>query len=263
MVIPNNKNVENLTDKFSYFILPVEGLSIGFDVYFNLNEVKELSKKYKIYVIINRFFHCEILDEVKNILNDLDSVLGFFVEDLGIASFLPKDKVILFQNHITSSYANINALNGLDYKNVVVSNELTINELKEIRNKCESKLYYFLVNRNMLMYSRRTLVSNYFNYYGYNQNSNSYFMDEVVSKNKLLFKEEFGSTCVFWGNIFCGNKYLDEFNMDYYIINLNNINDSYSKIIIDNYDKVDLYKLFDCDYYFLENKIQYKVKNNE
>lgn len=263
MVIPNNKDIESFSGKFSYFILPVEGLSIGYDVYFSVKEALELSKKYNIYVIINRFFHCNALDEVKPILSDLESVSGFFVEDLGIASLLPKDKVILFQNHITSSYANINALNGLGYKNIVVSNELTIDELKEVRSKCESKLYYFLVNRNMLMYSRRTLVSNYFNHYGYKEEANSYLMSEVVSKKKLLFKEEFGSTGVFNGEVFCASKYLNELNMDYYIINLNNIDESTIKTILDNYDKVNLYELIDCDYYFLENKIMYKVKNNE
>lgn len=262
LLIPNSKNLDKFNN-FDTFILPIYGLGIGFDVYFSVNEINELANKYNVYVIINRFFHSREIEEVRDILSDFKGVKGYFIEDLGLTNFIPKDKIILFQNHITSSYANVNALNSLGYKSIVVSNELTITELKDIRSKSRSKLYYFLINRNMLMYSRRKLLSNYFEYYNQDKISDKYLMKESVSKKPLLFKEENSGTVVFDGKIFVGNKCLDELNMDAYIINLNNLSEEEVDIILSNYNKKELYKLIDSDFYFLENEIKYKVKNNE
>ena len=263
MLIPNKKNITGYADKFNEFILPVQGLSIGFNEYFTISEAKALSLKYNIHVIINKFFHSVEIEELHKMIDELNFVKSFFVEDLGVASLIERKRVVLFQNHITSSYANINALNEVGYEKIVVSNELTIDELTEIRKKCTSKLYYFLVNRNMLMYSRRKLITNYFKNYKIDDHKYLYHMNETVSKKELIFKEEGTSTCVFNGDVFCASKYLEKLNMDNYIINLNNIDEETINVIIENYDNTNLYQKIKCDYYFLENEINYKVKTDE
>ena len=56
IILPNNKNLE-LYDKYNFnsFILPLKDYSIGYNVYFNIDEINELSNKYEIYVIMNKF----------------------------------------------------------------------------------------------------------------------------------------------------------------------------------------------------------------
>ena len=62
-------------------------------------------------------------------------------------------------SHIINNYSSINYFNELGLSNVVVNNELTKEELIEIRNNTNSNLFYFLINRNTLMYSKRPLLN--------------------------------------------------------------------------------------------------------
>ena len=61
LIIPNKKELDLYTEYgFNTFILPLDGYSIGFNVYYSVEEVNKLSLKYNIYVIMNKFLHKEI-----------------------------------------------------------------------------------------------------------------------------------------------------------------------------------------------------------
>ena len=109
------------------------------------------------------------------------------------------------------------------------------------------------------MYSRRGLVSNYYENYGINNKNNSILVNESLSNHELLIKEENGGTLVFNNKIFCASKYLRDLDNYNLIINFSNIKESDKKIIIGNLDNKKLYKLIDSDFYFLESEIAYKV----
>ena len=132
-----------LFNNFNTFILPLKDYSIGFDIYFNLDEINELSNKYNIYVIMNKFLHKNI-DEFRKIYNSFNKNIMFIVEDIGLTDIISKDRLIMYENHILFNYSAINYLNELGYKNVVINNDLTIDEIKEIKNKTKSNLFYFL-----------------------------------------------------------------------------------------------------------------------
>ena len=136
-VIPNNKDVV-----FNNLILPLKDYSIGFDVYYTVSEINSLSRKLNISVIINKFLHKEDIKNIINIINELeiDNIKYIFVEDLGLVSLLGNDKVVVSQNHIINNYDSINYFKSLGYSNILVNNDLTINELKEIISKTSSNL---------------------------------------------------------------------------------------------------------------------------
>ena len=67
--------------------------------------------------------------------------------------------------HLQNNYKSINFLKDIGYNNIVINNDLTINEIKDIIKNTKSNLYYFYTSKNMLMYSRRNLVTNYNKYY--------------------------------------------------------------------------------------------------
>ena len=61
LIIPNKKELDSYTKyNFNTFILPLEKYSIGFNVYYSLEEVNELSLEHNIYVIMNKFLHRNI-----------------------------------------------------------------------------------------------------------------------------------------------------------------------------------------------------------
>ena len=146
LIIPNKKELDLYTEYgFNTFILPLDGYSIGFNVYYSVEEVNKLSLKYNIYVIMNKFLHKEI-EKFRKIYNDFNSNIKFIVEDIGLTDIIVKDRLVLYENHILSNYKAINFLESLNIKNVVINNDLTIDELIEIRNKTNSNLYYFYVD---------------------------------------------------------------------------------------------------------------------
>lgn len=256
-VIPNDKKMnEYNTDSF---ILPLKDFSVGFDVYFSVDEINELSSIYNVSIIINKFIHESDLEFIKKELLKLNNIEYFFIEDFSLMNYIEAKKIVLYPNHIISNYYSVNYLRELGFNNVVISNELTIDELIDISNNTESNLFYNLISKNNLMYSKRELLTNYYDNYDIDDRKDRIVVNETVSNHELIIKEEEKATTVFNNKIFCANKYLDELDDYNFIINFSNIDDNSKKIILDNFTNKELYKLIDSDYYFLENKIVYKV----
>lgn len=254
-VIPNNKNVV-----FNNLILPLKDYSIGFDVYYTVSEINSLSKKLNISVIINKFLHKEDIKNIINIINELeiDNIKYIFVEDLGLVSLLDNNKVVVSQNHIINNYDSINYFKSLGYSNILVNNDLTINELKEIISKTSSNLFMYFISKNNLMYSKRRLLTAFSNY----KNSDilkKEVITEKVSNHKLIIKEEKCGTCIFNKRIFAGNKYMSELSSVNKIVNLSNMDEFETKTILKYMDKVNLSDYIEIDDYFLDNVIPYKV----
>lgn len=259
IVVPNKQDIEYYTKYgFNSFILPLEGYSLGCDIYFSLQEINKFAKKYKVFVLMNRLLHRDI-EKFKDIYNNFDSSIMFIVEDIGLTSIISKERIILYENHIISNYKAINYLYDLGYKNVVINNDLTIEEIKEIIKETKSGLYYFYINRNQLMYSRRALVSNFNEYYNINNDKLSYDLEELSTHKKLIIREEEKGSICFYNKIFCSSKYYNELNNLNLIINFNTISDEDEKIILENYKRQDLIDMINGDNYFLEHEIKYKV----
>lgn len=254
-VIPNNKDVV-----FNNLILPLKDYSIGFDVYYTVSEINSLSKKLNISVIINKFLHKEDIKNIINIINELeiDNIKYIFVEDLGLVSLLDNDKVVVSQNHIINNYDSINYFKSLGYSNILVNNDLTINELEEIISKTFSNLFMYFISKNNLMYSKRRLLTAFSNYKN-SDISKKEVITEKVSNHKLIIKEEKCGTCIFNKRIFAGNKYMSELSSVNKIVNLSNMDEFETKIILKYMDKVNLSDYIEIDDYFLDNVIPYKV----
>lgn len=254
-VIPNNKDVV-----FNNLILPLKDYSIGFDVYYTVSEINSLSEKLNISVIINKFLHKEDIKNIINIINELeiDNIKYIFVEDLGLVSLLDNNKVVVSQNHIINNYDSINYFKSLGYSNILVNNDLTINEIKEIISKTSSNLFMYFISKNNLMYSKRRLLTAFSNYKN-SDISKKEVITEKVSNHKLIIKEEKCGTCIFNKRIFAGNKYMSELSSVNKIVNLSNMDEFETKTILKYMDKVNLSDYIEIDDYFLDNVIPYKV----
>lgn len=256
-IIPNDKNLNEYNN--DSFILPLKNFSVGFDTYFDTDEINAFSHSFNVSIIINRFIHEKDLEIIKKELLKFDNIEYFFIEDFSLINYIPKEKIVLFPNHIISNYYSINYLKELGFNNVLVSNELTIEELNEIKNNTKSNLFYNFITKNNLMYSKRELLTNYYNNYGIDERKDKIIVNESVNNHELIIKEDEKATTIFNNKIFCASKYSKELSDYNFVINFSNINDDIKKIILNNINNKDLYRLIDCDFYFLENKIVYKV----
>ncbi len=260
LVIPNKKDLNIFLDHgLNAFILPLKDYSCGFDIYYSIEEINEISLKHKTYVIMNKLIHKSV-NSFKEIYEKFNKNIMFIVEDIGLTSIIDKERLVLFENHIESNYKAINFLSEIGINNVVINNDLTIDEIKEIRSKTKSKLYYFLINRNTLLYSKRKLVTNYKTHYNIDSDSKKYNLKEEVSHHPLMIREEEDSTVINNFKLFSANKYIDELlDIDYLIINTSTMSDLELKVTLEHYRDKELINILDTDYYFLENDIKYKV----
>ena len=256
LIIPNTKELK-LFDNFSTFILPLKDYSIGYNVYFNVDEINNISKTKNVYVIMNKFLHMKIY-EFKKLYKKFNSNIKFIIEDIGLVNIISKDRLVLYENHILSNYKAINYLYDLDIKNIVINNDLTIDELKEIIKETKSNIYYFYTCKNILMYSRRNLVSNYNKHFNLNDTEN-YLLSEKVTNKLLEIKEENDGSVVRYHKIFCASKYLNDLDKLNLIVDFTDIDTINTKMILENINESNLCDLIDSDYYFLENNIKYKV----
>lgn len=252
-VIPNNKMILDYN-----LILPLESYSIGFDVYYSVSEINNLATTHNVSVIINKFLHKSDIDNIMNVIKALKNVKYYFVEDLGLVSILTKSQVVVSQNHIINNYDSINYFKSLGYDKILINNDLTISEIKDIIKNTSSHLFMYYISKNNLMYSKRHLISS-FNEYKKDNLEMIGTINEKVSNHELIIKEENCGTCIFNSRIFSANKYIDELDTIGKIVNLSNMSIDEANIILDNLCNKELSKLIKVDDYFLDNKIAYKV----
>lgn len=248
---------------FKFFILPLKDYSIGFEEYYTLKEINKYASKYNIYVLINRIFNNEEIDNIKEILKDFKNVRGFFIEDKGLLNIIKKEKVIINERTMITNYKTINLYETLGINNIVISNDLTIDEIKEIKKKTNSNLYYFIINKNILLYSKRKLISNYNKTFNLHNKKKLLNIKEDKSKHDLLIKEENDESIIINDKVFSGYKYIKELKkcVNNFIINLNYLSTSeINEIILGiSNDNIEL----DCDDYFLDNMVKYKVGDDK
>lgn len=141
---------------------------------FNLEDINEgvayahkLGKK--VYFTLNAYLHeydeetlKEYLKEIKSI--DIDA---FIVADLGVFSILKeyipdKDVHISTQANVTNSYA-INMWKSLGASRIILARELSLDEIKAIKDKTDIEIESFVHGAVCMSYSGRCLLSNYLN----------------------------------------------------------------------------------------------------
>ncbi len=153
-IIKNVQNISNVT-----FLFPIDTFSVGFHKTFKIEKIKE-----KAYIFINRIMDNKTIEDFKKQIKNLPSnILGIVFDDIGILNVLKDFKSlqkILFLNHFNCNYESINAY--LDYvDSVVVSPDITIKEIDEILDHVKKDVVLYTFGHVNIMYSRRTLISNY------------------------------------------------------------------------------------------------------
>ncbi len=215
-------NVNNLSEIDEYkkvgisnFLFPVKDLSMGYQEY-ELDSIPDNS-----YLLINRVFDTETLELFKSIIDKLDRFKGVVFEDLSVLYYL-KDKdieLIWNQAHFVTNYASINYYLNHGCTSAVISNEITKEEIEEIVKKSDKKVILNVLGKNMVMYSRRTLVSN-FNKYSNIDNVNGVNIEDKKTNTNFYLKENKYGTAVFNNTYFnyINKLDVDDNNILYYLV---------------------------------------------
>ena len=260
------------------FIFGFKGYSSGYNNEIDLDEIKKIKQETNkdIFIAINKNLFNHELREVEKILIELDKIKisGVLFYDLSIIYLKNKNNLsiplVWNQTHLVTNYNTCNYYleKGCNYG--VLSSEITLDEINEITNKTKMKLFLNILGYQIMGYSRRNLVDNYYKSIGKERKKDSYIIKN--QNEEYIVSQEKNGNAFYYGKPLNGSSALKSLNVEYLILNdnffekekfinafklykeyLNNKNDSVL-------EKID--ELVGDNRGFLYKKTIYKVKKN-
>ena len=196
LLLVNNKSIiPKLKNKDITYLFPLNNYSIGFENYYDLNDIPKGG-----YIFVNKIMNNTQITEFHNILNNLSSnIKGIVFDDLGILNIFQNLDLnitkILFLNHFNCNYASINTyLSYVD--SIVISPDITFLEVKEILSLALKPLVVYTFGYINIMYSKRTLITNYNNYFQTKASLTNY-LTEINTKQKFHIIENDDGTVIY------------------------------------------------------------------
>jgi len=238
IVKPNKKEDINelLELEIDGLILALKDFSVGSSFFMSLEEIISLNTKKEKIVLINKIMHNKDLNKLREILiqlneSDIKKVIFY---DISVYTLVKKLKLnnldlVISQEHLNRSINSNNFYNelGIDYCHI--SSDITIEEIKDIKEKTNMKLFYTVYGRIPLFCSRRYLISNYLKYIDKEKENIEYYIKN--KDDKLYISEEDNATLIYSDIVNLINKNDEISFIDYYVLDFNNISE-YKEIIL-------------------------------
>ena len=193
LLVDNPELVEELKKESNVtFLFPLKDYTVGFNYYFSLEEMPDNS-----YIYLNRILDNEGIEKFKKLVDDMPSkIQGIVFDDIGILEVLKEKKSnltkILFLNHFNGNYLSINEF--LEYvDSVVVCPDITIEEIDEILLKAKRAVVLYTFGYISIMYSRRTLVTNYNEHFQVKEKNVSKLKEPNSEQQFLIIENPYGT----------------------------------------------------------------------
>ena len=272
-VIRDNNYLEYLNNGLDGLILPLENFAVDYFKYYSIDDIK----KYKnttdklVFVVINKMIFNKELDNLLDVLKKIESINvdGVFFYDLAVFNLVKENKIninlIYNGTHMVTNSDTINLYYNLGIKGAYLSNEITKDEVLNIRSNTKSDLFILLLGNPVVAMSRRSLLTSYFA----NKNKSKedlITIKEPKSRQEFLVKEDSNGTTFFYNkrlnlsNVF---KELENSGINYGIIEQGNYDSNQYKELIKSFvhfDKKKIDELAGHNRGFLYRETIYKVK---
>ncbi len=176
----------------SNFLFAVKDYSIGYEA-FDLKDIPD-----DVYVYLNRVMDTDAIDSLKERIDEFKRFKGIIFEDVGVFNIFKSTGIPLIWNqvHFAVNYNSINFHLKNGCASAVISSEITETEIDEIINNSIKPLILPVLAKNNIMYSRRTLLTN-FNKYNDLDEKKEAILNEKITNNKFLAKETEYGTFIF------------------------------------------------------------------
>ena len=216
-------------------MLGVKDLSVNLPIYFTIEELEPIIKllneyNKEIFIALNKNMHNSDLDYLKEVMNLLSDykINGVFYYDIAIVNIYNDNKfnydLVWAQEHLTTNYHTCNYWYDFGSKYVFISGEITLDEIKEIKQNTKAKLIVPIFGYLPMFVSKRHLVKNYLDYFNLKDKSEiNYIFKEG---NKYPITDDNNGTSVYSANILNGleeSLILREEKIEYLLLNSFNI----------------------------------------
>ena len=247
------------------FIVPIKNLSANqsFEVdYKDLELVIDKIKNKEVILLINKMMHSSDIELLRKVLKKTSTLkvdkIMYYDNSVYMLSQELKINIplVIYQDHLNLSILSNKFYNDMGINYAYISSDITKEEIRDIKLNTKSKLFITAYGYVPIFYSRRYLLSNYFEYI-----DKSYKKDVFYLDNEYPIKESDFGTIIYSNKIINLINELDKLDfIDYIVMDSFNIdrqefNEMVNKFI--NKDKVE-----DTYTGFLDKKTIYKVKNS-
>lgn len=246
IVIPNS------VDQISFykecgsklFILGLEDYCINYPSA-SLEQIKELSNKYQLFISINKNLFNNELSDLKEKLIELSHlpIMGILFYDLGVLNIVRENNIsvnlVWHQTHMVTNYNTCNFYyeKGVEYG--FLANEITLDEIIEIKKHTNMKLMVNCFGYPIMSHSRRMLLTNYFKSIGKEKEDRVYHL-ENMNENYLL-KESKDGASILYGKLINGVKPLFDLvenNIDYAVLDMQEVEKEIGKKVLSTYNDI-------------------------
>lgn len=263
-------DVKELSYEADGYILGIDKYSFLFGKTFNIDEIKKIKddlKKKEIFVSFNRVIFNDELEDYKKKLEKVDNlgVKGIIVGDIATLTYDIKTNIILDQTHLNNSFYAINHYYNNGVYGTVLTNDITLSEINDIKKNTKSVLFKQVFGYPHLSTSKRKLISNYKEYFNINDASSIYEISEKNSSNSYKIIED---SC---GTHILGDKVLNllsfDIDVDYKIVDgfmLGDVKKVLEIFMNNKKDKNDwINDTYNASYGFINKETIYRVKKDE
>lgn len=216
---------------------------------FTVEEVSSIAKEYptlEIFVKMDKNFMNDEVDSLKDVLVELDQlpIEGVFFYDMAVLEIKQELSLALplvwSQTHMVSNYRTCNYFleQGVNY--ALLSKEITLDEIEDISEKSNISTIVEVVSHPSVGYSRRKLVSNYYQDLEEEGNSTLSILERITNQ-KYIVKEEDAGTGFLLGQVMNGTSViasLYRMNIDYVLLREEGISD-FLELLLDTKTYVD------------------------
>lgn len=246
--------------RITNFLFPLEGFCVGYPNAFSLDEIEEG------YLYINRILDKDSYEKLKDVLKNIPSkIKGLVFEDLGVITLSKelnlKQELIVYQTHFNTNHETINEL-LCDVDSVVISSDITKEEILEILAKEKKPLVYFLYGMTPAMYSRRTLLTNFESEFHLEENKQLKLEEQVTKKQFISVENEYG-TVLYYNKFLNGVISLPDEKIEYYLINSLFLKESEIKELLKDFLSNSKKEKNTETRGFLDTKTIYRIKEDE
>lgn len=263
-------DVKELSYEADGYILGIDKYSFLFGKTFNIDEIKKIKddlKKKEIFVSFNRVIFNDELEDYKMKLKEIDDlgINGIIVGDIAALTYDIKTNVILDQTHLNNSFYAINHYYNNGVYGTVLTNDITLSEINDIKKNTKSVLFKQVFGYPHLSTSKRKLISNYKEYFNINDASSIYEISEKNSNNIYkIIEDNFGTHIL-------GDKVLNllsfDIDVDYKIVDgfmLDDVKKVLEIFMNNKKDKNDwINDTYNANYGFINKETIYRVKKDE
>ena len=223
------------------FIVGLEDFSINYPSV-SLEKIKELSDKCNLFVSVNKNIFNSEISSLKDSLIELSklNILGVLFYDIGVLNIVLENKIdinlVWHQTHMVTNYNTCNYYNSRGVKAAFLANEITLEEILEIKEKTNMELMVEVFGYPIMSHSRRNLLSNYFKSINKEKENRTYQLTD--RENSYLLKETKDGASILFGKLINGTMPLFDLingGIDYLVLDMQEVDNDLSIKVLNKY----------------------------